>query len=186
MSVMYYIAANKELPTGESGSRKIKSAENPKMIQFLDEAPPDGSTQLNSIIDLSGITEAQIETYQSHEDAAGIYVEEIGESERDVRIQFKNKCIYSLQPNWGKFLLYEELRIEFPESYSVNRKCITELMDYCCRNLNDSEELELYTCWADEEGEKRDPTLDRKISIKSISPEEFFEIEDRQYILITK
>lgn len=185
MSVMYYIASNRELPIGESGIRKLKSADNPKMIRFIDEEPSEGSVPLESIIDLSGIPEDEIECYQSYEDAAGICIREIRGVEECVRIQFQNKWVYSLQATWGNFTLNEVQKIHFPQMYKANMKCITELMDYCKRNMNG--EMELYICWAGDEGKIRDQRTDKVISMGSIRLEAFSECIDsteQQYILL--
>lgn len=187
MSRVHYIAASKELPTGNFGGRKLKNIEkHPKAVRFKTASLPKGSIPLDQIIDLSFIKEDEIEEYESFEDAAGIFVEKLAFESNDIRKQFKNSFIYRIAGSWGEFYLNTDNRNKFPDMYAANKKCLKELLDYIRKNLDNGEKIEFYTCWIGEEGEPRAEWLDTVIDLDSFQIGSDFEFFDRQYVIFNR
>lgn len=186
MSMMHYIAANRELPLGESGGKKLRDVDESrhkvKAIRFQRMEQPEGSVPLDQIIDLSDIKEEETVVYETLEDAAGIYVQEIEPRAEIVRKQFKNRYVYQLSSGFGDFFLNKDLQTLYPDRFAANRKCLKELFDYIGRNIGDHEEIELYTCWYGEEEEEKNQALTAAVDLKTFSLGNDFKFSDRQYI----
>lgn len=99
-------------------------------------------------------------------------------------VMFKNPYIYQLSASWGSFIINEKIKNWDIEHYKANLKCINELFNYIRRIISDNEEIEIYTCWADEEGEERNYNLNTIIDLKTFSIGDNFELKERQYILV--
>lgn len=85
---------------------------------------------------------------------------------------------------YGSFHLSERLKSHSIEAYNSNKKCLEELFKHIEENISDGEEFEIYTCWADEEGEERNKKLDKVIDLKSFVIPESFDFQEREYIVI--
>lgn len=190
MSFMYHIASNKELPLGSFGGKKSYKLENAKKetkaFKILSADLPKSAVPLEQIIDLSHIKEDEIEVYDTFEDAAGIYVENIHPSNENVRKHFKNKFIYQVSENIGKFFFDPELLKNDRETFLANRKCITTLFDCIRNNISENECIEIYTCWYGKEGEERNYNLDTVIKLNDFIIGDSFELKEGQYILVEK
>lgn len=184
MSMYHYIAASRELPTGSFGGGKPKAGEPPKVIRFKSLMLPKGVAPLEKIIDISKFKEDETEEYDTYEDAAGIYIQNLEEWNKGIKAQFKNPYIYQLSASWGSFILNEKIKNWDIEHYKANLKCINEFFYYIRRNIFENEEFEIYTCWANEEGEERNHNLDTVIDLKTFSIGDHFEFKERQYILV--
>lgn len=184
MSMFHYIAASRELPTGSFGGRKPKAGEPPKVIRFNAVMLPKGSVPLEQIIDLSDVKDDEIKVYETYEDAAGICIQSLEEWNKGIKTQFKNHYVYQLSASWGSFSLNEKIKNCDIEHYKANIKCINELSNYIRRNIKENEEIEIYTCWANEEGEERNHNLDTVIDLKTFNIGDNFEFKERQYILV--
>jgi len=184
MSMFHYIAANKELPTGSFGGRNPKAGEPPKAIRFNSVMLPKGAVPLEQIMDLSKFKDGEMEEYDTYEDAAGIFIQNLEEWNKGIKVQFRNHFVYQFSASWGSFNLNEKIKNWDIEHYKANLKCINELFNYIRRNISENEEIEIYTCWANEEGEERNLNLDTVIDLKTFSIGDHFEFKERQYILV--
>lgn len=179
MSYMYYIAANKELTLGERGRKApkigmdIESLKKTKSCIPIEEAIAEGILQPD-----------EVEIYDSMEDVAGIFIENITFRNQDVRKHFKNKFIYEVSPSWGKFFLNKKLQDYSVESYNANRKCLKELLSLIRENIDENRYIEIYTCWAGEEGKERNKKLDKAININTFIIPVDFEFKEGEYILV--
>jgi len=185
LSMMYYLAASKELPLGSFGEKKIKDAgKEVKAMKFANVQLPEGYIPLEQVIDLSHIKEDEVVVFATYEDAAGIFVEKLPMENSGVKRHLKNSFIYRIQPNIGKFCIDEEIRKINEPMYLAHRKCVNELFDYIRRNKVDNEEMEFYACWYGEEEHDRNPELDLIIDLKTFEPADKFGFKEQQYILI--
>jgi hypothetical protein len=190
MSLFHYIGANKELPLGKRGSKKIddghESESKRLAIRIKNTNLPKGMIPLEQIIDLSHIKPDNIEEYETMEDAAGIYIEEVPQCYSSIKNHFKSKYVYQVSASFGNFLLNKSLKERYSESYSANKKCLKELFKLIEENINEDENMEIYSCWADEEDEPRNRKLDMSINLVSFEIGDNFELKDKQYIVVNK
>ncbi len=187
MSRVHYIAASKELPTGNFGGRKPKNIQtHPKAVRFKSASLPEGTIPLDQIIDLSFIKEDEIEEYESFEDAAGIFIEKLASGGKEIGKQFKNSFIYRISGSWGDFYLNSDNEYKFPDMYAANKKCLNELFDYIRSNMNSGEKIEFYTCWIGEESEPRAEWLDTVVDLNNFQIGSDFEFFDRQYVIFSR
>lgn len=190
MSLFHYIGANKKLPLGERGSKKINyccdSDGKRTAINIRSSNLPEGMIPLDQIIDLSHIKLNEIEEYETMEDAAGIYVKEVPPCYNAIKKHFKSKFVYWVSANFGIFLLNESIKERYIDSYSANKKCLKELFKLIEENINGNEVIEIYSCWADEEEESRNRKLDMVINLSSFEIGDNFELKDKQYIVVNK
>lgn len=184
MSIFHYIAASKELPLGSFGRRKSIRDKKKTMIRSAPtmELPKKGIPH-EKFMDLQGIREEEIVVYDTFEDAAGIYISELPAECKAIKKHFKNAYVYQVSPNFGIFLINEAMKTMHQQMYKANEKCISELFNYLRQNINDNEEIELYSCWADEEEKERDGELDKIIDIASFKVKDNFQLMERQYII---
>ena len=190
MSIYHYIGANKKLPLGERGRKKIDSShgeDNQKtVIRIENYTLPEGSIPLEQIIKMPNINSNEIEEYETMEDAAGIYIGDIYPSHSKIKKHFKSKYIYQFSANFAYFSLNERLLELDSEMYLVNKKCFNELFKYIEENINENEEIEIYSCWDNEEEEPRIKRLDMIINLNSFEIGVNFELEDKQYIIVNR
>lgn len=188
MSLFHYIGSSKELPLGERGRRKSSadksSGKLTKAIRFRSAHLPEGAIPLEQIVDLSHIQEDEIEVYDSMEDAAGIYIQDLGTWNGEIRGHFTNPFVYQIAANWGGFSVHPNLKENFPEQYKAHVKCIRELFDLMKEYGSDHEQFELYTCWDGEEKQRKNEKLHKIIDLKIFQLGDEFELKDKQYILI--
>jgi hypothetical protein len=190
MSLFHYIGSNKKLPLGERGSKKIDNgymAGNKRSaIKIKSSNLPKGMIPLEEIIDLSHIKPNEIEEYETMEDAAGIYVQVVPTSYNAIKKHFKSKYVYWVSANFEIFLLNESIKERYSDSYIANKKCLKELFKLIAENINEDEEMEIYSCWADKEEDPRDRRLDTVINLNSFEIGENFELKHKQYIVVNK
>jgi len=190
MSMFYYIGANKQLPLGERGSKEINNGhrldKKKTVIHIKNASIPEGSIPLEQIIDLSAIKSSEIAEYETMEDAAGIFIEDVHPCYNDIKQHFKSKYVFQFSANFGGFLLNERLKHFDCEGYNANKKCINELFKFIAENLNEHEEIEIYSCWTGEEQEPRNRKLDMIININSFELGADFELKDKQYIVVKR
>lgn len=189
MSMTHYIASTKKLPLGEFGSSKAKICdinEKVKAIKFTSVQLPEDYVPLENIIDLTelDIKKNEIEIYETYNDAAGIYVQNIELQDEKIRKHFKNKFIYKVSPNWGKFFFSKELLSSDPQMYMLNKKCVNELFAYIRQNICENEEIEIYTCFINEECDERNDNLDMVIDLQNFNSSDGFELKEKQYVLV--
>ena len=187
MSMAYYIASSKELPLGEFQSNKVKISgsnnKDIKAIKIISGQLSKDYTPVDKIIDISDlkIGEDGIKVYETYVDAAGIYIKNIELQDEKMKKQFKNKYIYEVSPNWGKFLISEGLKNQFPDVFAINKKCINDLFEYIRQNISNNDEIEMYTCWI---GQESDQNFHTVIDLKDFILGDNFKFEENQYILI--
>lgn len=159
MSIFHYIGANKELPLGERGSKKINR-----------EYGEDN----------------EIEEYETMEDAAGIYIQDVHPIHSGIKKHFRAKYVYRISANIGSFQVNQRLKELNRELYKINKKCLIELFKFIEESINENEEIEIYTCMADEEKKLRNNKLDMTINLNSFEIGDNFELKDKQYIVLNK
>lgn len=190
MSIYYYIGANKELPLGSRGKKIINNGYNDdtpkKIIKIKNCKLHEGSKPLEEIIDMSKFKENEIVEYETMIDAAGIYIEEVFSTHSKIKKHFKSKYIYQIAPSFGQFWLSQKLFELDDECYLVNKKCVEELFKYIDENLGENEEIEFYSCWDSEEEMPRYKGLDKTININNFQIGDYFELEDKQYIVVNR
>lgn len=186
MTLFYYIASNRELPTGGFGHKKttttIKNyvtnvnpaAKEQQMMKIMLEKYPNG----DKLIDI----------FETEEDAAGIYI--AGPITHDDYAHiFRQAIVYQVNPDGGSFKINDELKRSHPKFYQINKKCLTELFSYLSRNMNEGDEVELYSCWAsgwERFTETPIKALDLVIELSTFDLESEFDWKERQYIRIIK
>ena len=183
----YYIASPRELPIGKFGVQRINndnSGVKKTVIRFAGFTPSKDYIPLEQIVDIKDIPKEQIEEFNSFEDASGLYVEAIEENRQRVKHHFKNKFVYQFSAVWGKFVLNNELKKLDYEMYKANRKCINELFNFIRNNSIENDELEIYSCWVDEEGFEKNRNLCKEIDLKLFTLEDSFNFKDREYIIV--
>ncbi|AEV69445.1 hypothetical protein [Acetivibrio clariflavus] len=155
MSMIHYLAANRELPLGSFNSTEKNAPDSERRV------------------------------YKSMEEAAGIYMEKLDPKiySGEIAKHFKNSNIYVVSPNFGKFFIYPDLKERFEESYNANRKCLIELFKYIRDNICEGEEFEIYSCWTGEES-IHDNKVYKVIDLKSFKMDDEFSLDDKEYILI--
>lgn len=190
MSIYYYIGANKELPLGSRGKKKIDNGYDvdspPKVIKIKNYSLPEGAVPLEEIIDMSKFKPSEIEEYETMVDAAGIHIHDVFWAHSRIKKHFKSKYIYEFSPNFGNFWLSQRLMELDSEAYLVNKKCVEELFKYIKENMDENEEIEIYSCCDSEEEMPRKKELDWIININSFKIGDSFDFEDKQYIVINR
>ncbi|MFC0213082.1 hypothetical protein ACFFK0_11545 [Paenibacillus chartarius] len=186
MSIFYYMAATREMPTGSFGHSKTtmtiadylanvnpQARDQPHMQVLLEKYSPDAIT---------------IDVYETELDAAGIYVSGPLGREQGRHI-FSNPVMYQVNPEGGSFRLGADNQRTVSDLYERNKKCVTELFAYLDRNMEAGDEVELYSCWADGPERFYGPriqALDLTIHLSAFDPEEPFEWKERQRIIVRK
>lgn len=189
MSRFHYIGSDRALPLGERGSvrstktyNEVKdSSEHKKQREDL---RLQGIIPLDDIIDLSHLRDDNCLIYDSEEDAAGIFVEELGYWNDEIRKHFQSPYVYRVSPNWGGFSVSPKPKDSHIGSYSASFKCCRELFKLMTDYGLSGTMFELYTCWAEEEGLPRNKKYDRILDLASFSLEDGFELREKEYIVI--
>lgn len=185
MTMMYYLAASHELPTGAFGQCKsrIRLKDHLKANPAQREQPV-----IQILLEKDSEGEQWMDTYETELDAAGLYVAGPS-SPRNLTAVFRQPLVYSIHADGGSFTMNEMIREEHPEAYLSTRKCISELFRYLEQNLQAGEEIELY-CGLDGGWENPIPPplreLDRTIDLNLFRLGDSFEWEERQYIRVTR
>jgi hypothetical protein len=177
MSLMHYISANKELPLGVIGKKE------PKQIGMSLEKlkKTKACMPIETLIEKGILVPEKVKVYDSLDDLGIIKIGNIYDGNEVVKKHLKNKFVYKL---YGSFHLSERLKNHSIESYNRHKKCLEELFKYIKENISDEEEFEIYTCWANEEGEERNMELDKVIDLKSFIIPESFDFIEKEYIVI--
>jgi hypothetical protein len=157
MSLIHYIAANKELPVGE----------------FIENRNYINKEECENI-------------YGYDQQAGSIFVENINHENESIQKKFIGRYIYMVFANIGKFYIDEQLKNKDLQRYRINRKCIIEFFNYIYKNIEFDEEIEVYTCWYGEESKEKNSNLDKIISLNNFKLEDNFEFKERQYIIIRR
>ncbi|MDT3427668.1 hypothetical protein J2Z22_003231 [Paenibacillus forsythiae] len=185
-TLFYYIAANRELPTGSFGQKKTVM----KLGDYLTHVNPSARNQfaMQRLLEKYPEDEQIIDIYETVEDAAGIYVS--GPiSHQDTSHLLRYPWVYQVDPEGGSFRINNEMQKLAPDSYLTSKKCLTELFDYLNRNMEPGDSIELYSCWAhgaERFLEPRQPELDLVLDLSTFRLEEEFAWRERQYILVKK
>jgi hypothetical protein len=186
MTMFYYIAANRELPTGSFGQKKTVM----KLGDYLTHVNPSAKDQfpIQVLLEKYPQNDQVIDIYQTEEDAAGLYVS--GPiSPQDTSELFRHPLVYQVDPEGGSFRINDEIQELYPTSYLTGKKCLTELFDYLYRNMESGDVFELYSCCAhgtERFMEPRKKELDLVFELSTFRLEKEFEWRDRQYILVKK
>ena len=190
MSIYYYIGANKELPLGSRGKKRIDNGYDvhypPKVIKIKNCRLSEGEVPLEEIIDMSKFKPSEIEEYETMVDVAGIHIHDVFGAHSKIKKHFKSKYIYEFSPNFGNFWLSQRLMELDSEAYLANKKCVEELFKYIEENMDENEGIEIYCCCDSEEEMPRKKELDWIININSFEIGDYFELEDKQYIVIIR
>lgn len=186
MTLLYYIAADRELPTGSFGQRRIVM----KLRDYLMQTDPAAMEKfpVKGMIENGTLGEKRIDVYETPEDAAGLYI--TGPlAQQDSSHMFKKALVYQVNPEGGDFKISTVSQKQHPGAYVTGRKCLMELFHYLDRNLVPGEQFELYSCTAygtERFLEPRRRELDRRISLSSFRLEEDFEWQARQYMIVSR
>jgi hypothetical protein len=186
MSLFYYIAANRELPTGSFGQQKTVM----RLDDYLTHQNPAAKEQpaMQALLEKYPGKQLFIDIYETEEDAAGLYVSGPLANQAASRL-FRCPLVYQVDPEGGSFCISSEIRDRSPAAYATGQKCLTELFAYLDRNMEPGDEVELYSCWA--HGRERFPEPRKKepdlvIELSAFRLGHHFEWKERQYILVKK
>lgn len=189
MSRFHYIGSSTELPLGERGSvlstktyNEVKNSTEYKKQR--EDLRLQGIIPLEDIVDLSHLRAEDHLVYDSEEDAAGIFIEELGYWNDEIRKHFRSPFVYRISPNCGGFSVSPKLKDTLPGSYNASLKCCRELFKLMEDYGVSGAEFELYTCWAEEEGFPRNKKYDRIFDLTSLSLEDGFELREKEYVVI--
>lgn len=189
MTLFHYIGSPVELPLGERGSRSSfktysELLNDPVFQAKREKARMQGTIPLEDIIDLSHLKDEEVQVFDTEEDAAGIYIEELGSWNREICKHFHSEYMYRISPSWGGFRVLSAHLETREESENASLKCCRELFKLMRDFGPAGAEFELYSCWADEESYPRKKAQDRIIELSSFSLEAGFDMEDKEYILV--
>jgi|GEM_PF-3315280 len=185
MTIMYYLAAPRELPTGTYGLR-------PRRIQLKDHlrANPDQREQpvVQILLEQDPEGEQWLESYDSELDAAGLTVS--GPTRLDELVPMLGQpYVYLLSANSGDFVMDEAWAEPHPLGYACIRKCLTELIRYLEAHVRPGERFVLYRCtdrgWETPLEPPRQE-LDRQIDLSGYRLGASFAWEERQAIRVTR
>ncbi|RXZ81146.1 hypothetical protein EBB07_15735 [Paenibacillaceae bacterium] len=188
MSLFHYIGSAAELPIGERGS--VPSAKTYREMMASPEYQKKAAERraalglVPSAFDLSHLKDEQILVFDTEEDAAGIYIQPLGDWFRAIRQHFKSPFVYQLSPNWGGFTIPYRSKEGAREPSPASEKCCRELFKLMEDYGAPAAQFELYSCWADEEHFPRKKELDRIIHLADFQLEDGFELLDKQYIVV--
>lgn len=124
--------------------------------------------------------------YQTLEEAAGIYVQKSRLQPEISRKLFKYPFVYEVMPNFGKFIIVEELKFQAWDIFRANRRCIGELWAYLRQNINTGEEIEFYTGYDSGDGVQGAVEFSEVIDLSTFILGDDFGFKMNQYLLITK
>jgi hypothetical protein len=184
LTLFYYIAASRELPTGSFGQKKTVMT----LIHYVTHVNPAAKNDSHMQILMEKYSQGNklMEVYETEEDAAGLYIS--GPiSNQDSSHLFRNPLVYHVNPELGSFQINNEIKQSCPASFQTSKKCLLELFDYLHRNIETGEELELYSCWA--HGRERFletpiKELDLELELSTFRLGNGFEWKERQYIRV--
>lgn len=137
-------------------------------------------------LDLPNISEEEIQVFESYVDAAGIYISDFQPEVIDLKDHFSSCFVYSVSPNIGNFYLSEELKSTNVRKFKENRKCIYELIAYIKQNIDENEEIHLYTCLSGEENNERKYDLDEVINLNEFELDDDFGLIEGQCLTFIK
>ncbi|SFL54484.1 hypothetical protein SAMN03159341_10774 [Paenibacillus sp. 1_12] len=183
MTLFYYIASDKKLPTGSFGKKKTIM----KLKDALELHPPQANS-LPATIELTHLYEQNTEVYETEEDAAGLYIS--GPlTNQDTSRHFRHPFVYQVDHDGGSFSISKRNQEIRPQSYLLGKKCLTELFTYLNRILESGEDAELFACWAhgiERFEEPRNSKLDLVLDLNIFELGDEFEWQERQYIVVKK
>lgn len=170
MTMFYYIGANYPLPMGSYG-------EVYTLKKLKDIPKPSDPNDLRNIMDLSHLENEWTKVYETELDFAYVAITELREPKLKGRLPMNKSHIYELG---GSFHLREEDKTNHLPSFQANEKCVKELLSYVERELIEGENIEVYSCWADEE----ELAIQEEVTIQlsSFILGTTFEIKERQLI----
>lgn len=185
MSLFYYIAADRELPTGAFGQKKTVM----KLKDYLMQNDPSAMERfpVQAWAENGTLDEKMADVYETEEDAAGLYITGPMTGE-DTSHLFTKPMVYQVNPEGGDFKINTGKQQLPPAADVTGRKCVSELFRYLRDNLQPGEQFELYSCWADHTGRFGEPPrkeLNRQISLTGFQPEPDFEWKKRQFIVVS-
>jgi len=184
VTLFYYIAASRELPTGSFGQKKTVMT----LTDYVTNVNPAAKDHppMQILLEKYQRGDNLMEIYETEEDAAGLYITGPIPNE-DFSHLFRHSFVYQVNPEGGSFQINDEIKQTHPTSYQTSKKCLTELFDYLLLNLEIGEEVELYSCWA--HGRKRffetpKKELDLVLELSTFRLENEFEWKERQFIRV--
>lgn len=186
MTLFYYMAANRELPTGSYGLKK-KTMTLMHYVTHVNPAAKDRSP-MNFLLEKYPQGDELIEVYETEEDAAGLYVSGPIPISNSLDL-FHHPYVYEVYPEGGGFQINDEIKQSEPSYYLTGKKCLTELFDYLNRNMKQGEEFELYSCWAvgnERFSESPKKELDLVIDLSTFSLDKEFDWKSQQFIRVIK
>lgn len=186
MTLFYYIAANRELPTGSFGKKGTVMT----LMDYVTHVNPAEKDRfpMKTLLEKYAHEDKFIEIYETEEDAAGLYITGPLTGQDSSRM-FKNRLVYQVNPDGGSFEMNDELKSSHPVLYQTSKKCLTELFNYLAHHMETGEEFELYSCWADGLERFNDmpkKELDLVIELTTFTLGNEFEWKERQMIRVKK
>jgi hypothetical protein len=184
MTLFYYLAAGRELPTGSFGQNKRTVT----LMEYVTHINPAAKEQPTMQIMLEKYPEGDrlMDIYETELDAAGLYIAGPMHGQEASHI-FRNTFIYQINPEGGSFTIHNESQRSNPILYERSQKCLTELFAYLRRNMIAGDKIELYCCWAYDRDRFTDtpiPELDVELDLSVFQLGAEFEWKERQYITI--
>ncbi|MFC4099496.1 hypothetical protein [Paenibacillus xanthanilyticus] len=186
MTLYYYMAAGRELPTGAFGKNKTTMTLNHYVTRVNPAAADNGPMQM--LLRKYPAGEQLMEVYETELDAVGLFVK--GPMENPgAEHPFQLPHIYEMSPEGGTYKLRPEWIQTQPAAYAKNRKSLDVLLDYLRRHLEPGEHAELYACRADgkerfQDRPKRE--LDTVLDLNAFTLGEAFDWRERQLIRVTR
>ncbi|OBZ07637.1 hypothetical protein A8L34_26295 [Bacillus sp. FJAT-27264] len=189
MTQFHYIGSPVELPLGERGSvlsskTRSEMLASPQYQAKREELKQQGMVPLEEIFDLSHLRDEDCLVYDTEEDAGGIYIEALGYWNEEIRKHFQSPYVYKISPNWGSFTAKPADQETRPDSENASLKCCRELFKLMQDFGVPGSVFELYSCWADEEGDPRNKKYDRVIDLSTFSLEQGFDLLEKEYIVL--
>lgn len=209
MSEFHYIASPVELECGSFGIKKIDVKELEILNPYLLRINSTKEIELHFPIDKNKTVEdikRELEVYETEEDAAGIFVQDLHRNFIGVKKHFENEFIYMVLSSMGSLLYDDNLKKVYDgdyenitdknyknllsadfikvciESYKIKEKTKHVLLKYIRDSLNENQYIEFFSSWADEEELERNKSLDTIIYLDDLDAINNLRIQDRQYI----
>ncbi|TYP69724.1 hypothetical protein [Paenibacillus methanolicus] len=186
MTLFYYMAAGRALPTGSFGKNKTTMTLNHYVTHVNPAAADNGPMQM--LLRKYPAGEQLMEVYETELDAVGLFVK--GPMENPgTEHPFKLPLIYEISPEGGSYKLRPEWLKTQPAAYAKSRKSLDVLLDYLRSHLEPGEHAELYACWANGKDRFEDPPkheLDTVLDLNAFTLDEGFDWQEHQYISVTR
>ena len=116
-----------------------------------------------------------------------LIVIELDETNKSVMKQFTKKFVYDIGAYEGcgcgfKFGIFEPEDDDDKEAEAAGRRSVEELFNYLRKNMNRDDKIELYHCWAGDEGNNPEQII--LINLSEFTLGNSFQFLENQFITI--